>query len=234
MPSVSSFIAAAPSSNTHGPATPAPHAWACQAALRLVKSKRDALLIILVLWLTLGWFKNLGAAEAGVSPEQIIREFGSAVVLIQTRSGLGSGFLITPDGVVATNAHVIEDRADARVRFIGGETAWVRDILWTDPVRDLALLKIDGHNLPTVRLGDSDAVQVGERVVAIGNPRGLQNTVSEGIISGVRAVPVGNTEVRLLQTTAPISPGSSGGPLFNAIGEVIGITTATPRQHPHH
>lgn len=198
-----------------------------EQTLRRVKAKVEAPLIVLILSLTLGLFTNLGAAEAGLSPEQIVREFGSAVVLIQTRSGLGSGFLITPDGVVATNAHVIEDRADARVRFIGGKTAWVRDILWTDPVRDLALLKIDGQNLPTVQLGDSDAVQVGEQVVAIGNPMGLQNTVSEGIISGIRAVPVGNTEVRLLQMTAPISPGSSGGPLFNAAGKVIGITAIT-------
>ncbi|HEV2523339.1 MAG TPA: trypsin-like peptidase domain-containing protein [Candidatus Acidoferrales bacterium] len=135
----------------------------------------------------------------------------------------GSGFLISKDGVILTNYHVIAEGSSAVVKLPDGATYVVDGALASDKARDIALIKAHGQDFRTLPLGDSDRVQVGEDVVAIGNPLSLESTVSNGILSGIRAVE--EEGGKYLQITAPISPGSSGGPLFNMAGEVIGITT---------
>jgi hypothetical protein len=135
----------------------------------------------------------------------------------------GTGFLVSADGVIVTNYHVIETGNVAIVKFPGDTAFPVDGVLAADKVRDLAIIKIHGKTFRTLALGDSDGIQVGEEVVAIGNPLLLESTVSNGIISGVRTSK--EQGGKFLQTTAPISPGSSGGPLFNIRGEVVGINT---------
>jgi S1-C subfamily serine protease len=133
----------------------------------------------------------------------------------------GTGFLVSADGVIVTNYHVIKEGNVAIVKFPDGTVLPVDGVPAADKVRDLAIIKIHGKTFRTLTLGNSDQVQVGEEVVAIGNPLGLELTVSNGIVSGLRTDESG----KFLQTTAPISPGSSGGPLFNMLSEVVGINT---------
>ena len=135
----------------------------------------------------------------------------------------GTGFLVSADGVIVTNYHVIENGNVAIVKFPDGTALPVDGVLAADKVRDLAIIKIHGRTFRTLTLGNSDHVQVGEEVVAIGNPLSLESTVSNGIISGVRTSK--EQGGKFLQSTAPISPGSSGGPLFDMFGEVVGINT---------
>jgi hypothetical protein len=135
----------------------------------------------------------------------------------------GTGFLVSADGVIVTNYHLIETGNVAIVKFPDDTAFPVDGVLAADKVRDLAIIKIHGKTFRTLALGDSDDIQVGEEVVAIGNPLSLESTVSNGIISGVRTSK--EQGGKFLQTTAPISPGSSGGPLFNMRGEVVGINT---------
>ena len=135
----------------------------------------------------------------------------------------GSGFFVSKDGIVVTNYHVISEGSSAVVKLPDGAFYVVDGVLASDKVRDIAVIKAHGQDFRTLKLGNSDRVQVGEEVVAIGNPLSLESTVSNGIVSGIRtAKELGG---KFLQVTAPISPGSSGGPLFNMTGEVIGITT---------
>jgi S1-C subfamily serine protease len=135
----------------------------------------------------------------------------------------GSGFLVSPDGVIVTNYHVIETGSVATVKFPDGTVLPVDGVSAADKNRDLAVIKIHGKTFRTLVLGNSDQIQVGEEVVAIGNPLSLESTVSNGIVSGVRTSK--EQGGKFLQTTAPISPGSSGGPLFNMYGEVVGVNT---------
>ena len=135
----------------------------------------------------------------------------------------GSGFLVSKDGVIVTNYHVISEGSAAVVKFPDGAFHVVDGVLASDKARDIAVIKARGQNFRMLPLGNSDRVQVGEDIVAIGNPLSLESTVSNGIVSGIRAVE--KEGGKYLQITAPISPGSSGGPLFNTAGEVIGITT---------
>ena len=127
------------------------------------------------------------------------------------------------DGVIVTNYHVIQEGNVAVVKLSDGTALTVDGVLAADKVRDLAIIKIHGKTFRTLTLGNSDRVQVGEDVVAIGNPLGLELTVSNGILSGVRTAE--KEGGKFLQITAPISHGSSGGPLFNMQGEVVGITS---------
>jgi S1-C subfamily serine protease len=135
----------------------------------------------------------------------------------------GSGFFVTKDGLILTNYHVIDEGSSAVAKLPDGTSYAVDGVVTFDKARDLAVIKAHGQNFPTLQLGDSDQVQVGEEVVAIGNPLSLDATVSNGIVSGIRAAK--EEGGKLLQITAPISIGSSGGPLFNMSGTVIGITT---------
>ncbi len=139
----------------------------------------------------------------------------------------GSGFVIDPRGYILTNNHVVEGAFNIRVRFADGR-ALEAEVLGRDPLTDIALIKLKSPpaNLPVLRLGDSDAMRVGDWVVAIGNPFGLASSVSAGILSA-KAREIGATPYDdFLQTDAAINPGNSGGPLFNLRGEVIGMNTA--------
>jgi hypothetical protein len=135
----------------------------------------------------------------------------------------GTGFLVSKDGRIVTNYHVIKDASSAIVKFPDGAFYDVDGVVAFDKVRDLAIIKTHGQNFPVVTLGNSDRVQVGQEIVAIGSPLSLESTVSSGIVSGIRTIE--EEGGKFLQITAPISPGSSGGPLFNMGGEVVGITT---------
>ncbi|AFZ42629.1 HtrA2 peptidase [Halothece sp. PCC 7418] len=143
--------------------------------------------------------------------------------------GQGSGFIVESNGIVLTNAHVVNQADQVSVNLKDGRT-FEGKVLGADSVTDLAVIKIQGRELPTVPLGDSDQVRVGDWAIAVGNPLGLDNTVTLGIISTLNrpSAKVGIPDKRLdfLQTDAAINPGNSGGPLLNDRGEVIGINTA--------
>ncbi len=143
--------------------------------------------------------------------------------------GQGTGFIISGDGQVVTNAHVVEAATDIKVMLYDGSIK-AAELVQQDPTRDLAVLKIDGENLPAARLGISADVEVGDEVLAIGNALGLGDTptVTTGIVSALeRELQLsGSRLTRLIQTDAAINPGNSGGPLVNANGEVIGVNTA--------
>ena len=137
---------------------------------------------------------------------------------------LGSGFIISPDGYVLTNNHVVAD-ADEIVVRLSDRSELKAKLVGADPRTDVALLKVDGKNLPTVKLGKSDALKVGEWVVAIGSPFGFDHSVTAGIVSAKgRSLPDENY-VPFIQTDVAINPGNSGGPLFNLDGQVVGINS---------
>jgi Do/DeqQ family serine protease len=145
-------------------------------------------------------------------------------------SGLGSGFIIDKSGLILTNAHVVDKADKVTVRLKDGRS-FEGKVQGVDEVTDLAVVKINaGGDLPVAPLGSSTNVQVGDWAIAVGNPLGLDNTVTLGIISTLRrssfAVGIGNKRLDFIQTDAAINPGNSGGPLLNAQGEVIGINTA--------
>ncbi len=142
------------------------------------------------------------------------------------KRGLGSGFIISEDGYILTNNHVVERATDIDVILEDGES-YEAEIVGTDPKSDVALLKINPkHKLPAVQLGNSKELEIGDWVVAIGNPFGLGHTVTAGIISAKgRSLGLGSYD-DFIQTDAAINPGNSGGPLFNLEGEVIGVNTA--------
>ncbi|NOZ63958.1 MAG: DegQ family serine endoprotease [Caldiserica bacterium] len=140
--------------------------------------------------------------------------------------GLGSGVIVSSDGVILTNNHVVGDADKIRVTLYDGRE-FKAEVKGKDPKTDLAVIKIKGRNLPYAKLGDSDKIKVGEIVLAIGNPFGLKSTVTQGIISAKGRSDVGiATYENFIQTDAAINPGNSGGPLVNLKGEVIGINTA--------
>lgn len=144
----------------------------------------------------------------------------------QTRKSVGSGFIYSKDGFIITNNHVVERSGDINVKLADG-TEHEAKVIGTDPKTDLALIKIDtDKTLPTLSLGDSDALQVGEWVMAIGNPFGLEHTVTVGVVSAKGRVIGSGPYDDFIQTDASINPGNSGGPLLNASGEVVGINTA--------
>ena len=140
------------------------------------------------------------------------------------RRGQGSGFIISPDGVILTNAHVIADATEVNVR-LSDRREFKAKVLGTDRRTDVGVLKIDARDLPSVRFGDPTRVKVGEWVAAIGSPFGLENTVTAGIVSAKSRSLPDETYVPFIQTDVAINPGNSGGPLFNLAGEVIGINS---------
>lgn len=151
-------------------------------------------------------------------------------VINRVKTVIGSGFLISKDGLVLTNSHVVFGRNIIIVTLDDGNKTMAK-VLGADPIFDLAVLKIptppEGH--PAANLGDSDTVQIGEEVLAIGNPMGLEQTLTRGIVSGVNRILPESTmsmTLPLIQTDAAINPGNSGGPLVNRCGEVIGINSS--------
>ncbi len=165
------------------------------------------------------------------SIEELTERFGDAVVKVSSPAGLGSGFFIHPDGYVITNFHVIEGETRIKVTVIEKRGGTFRrrdfedvDIVAINPFYDLALLKVElpeGYKPVYVYLDDDEDLREGDTVFAIGNPLGLERSVSEGIVSNRNRAFAGLTYI---QTTAQINPGNSGGPLFNTRGEVVGVT----------
>lgn len=140
------------------------------------------------------------------------------------QQGLGSGFIVSADGYILTNAHVVRDAKDVTVKLTD-KREFKANVIGTDPQTDVAVLKINARNLPTVKLGGPKNMRAGEWVLAIGSPYGFENSVTAGIVSANgRALPDG-TYVPFIQTDAAVNPDNSGGPLFNLKGEVIGINS---------
>lgn len=139
--------------------------------------------------------------------------------------GQGSGFIVSNDGIILTNAHVVQDAQEVVVKLTDRREFRAK-VLGSDKSTDVAVLKIDAKNLPTVRLGSTKDLRVGEWVLAIGSPFGFENSVSAGVISAKgRSLGPEESRVPFLQTDVAINPGNSGGPLFNARGEVVGINS---------
>jgi len=137
--------------------------------------------------------------------------------------GAGSGFIVSPDGVILTNAHVVRDADQVTVK-LQDRREYRAKVLGSDPKTDVAVLKIDAKNLPVVPMGNTRNLQVGEWVLAIGSPYGLESTVTAGVVSAKgRSLP--NDSVPFIQTDVAVNPGNSGGPLFNTRGEVVGINS---------
>lgn len=138
--------------------------------------------------------------------------------------GEGSGFIVSPDGVILTNAHVVADASEVTVRLTD-RREFTAKVIGVDQRTDVAVIKIDGKNLPTVRFGDASKLRPGEWVIAIGSPFGFDNSVTAGIVSATsRSLPDGQY-TPFIQTDAAVNPGNSGGPLFNMAGEVVGINS---------
>src|SRR5450830_605316 len=147
---------------------------------------------------------------------------GGAQAQEEVPRGVGSGFIISADGYIMTNAHVVEGASDVYVTLTD-KREFKAKIVGSDTRTDVAVLKIDGTNLPRLQIGDSDKIRAGEWVLAIGSPFGLENTVTAGIISA-KARDTGDY-LPLIQTDVAVNPGNSGGPLINLKGEVVGINS---------
>ena len=147
----------------------------------------------------------------------------------RVQHGVGSGFIVSADGRIITNAHVVDGSDTVEVTLKDGRQLEGK-VLGRDPVTDVAVIKVEANNLPTVQLSNSDQIEPGEWAIAIGNPLGLDNTVTAGIISATGRssgqVGVPDKRVNFIQTDAAINPGNSGGPLLNERGQVIGMNTA--------
>jgi serine protease Do len=165
----------------------------------------------------------------GTSPNDpffdFFRRFGQPMPRNQQPiRGEGSGFIVSPDGYILTNAHVVENADEVTVKTTD-RREYTAKVVGVDEQTDVAVLKIDAKNLPTVQIGDPDKLRPGEWVVAIGSPFGFENSVTAGIVSATsRAMPGGNY-TPFIQTDVAVNPGNSGGPLFNMNGEVVGINS---------
>jgi len=193
---------------TDGPLPPAFSVW-----IELAKSTRPAIV-------------NVSTRErrGGDQMSEFLRRFFEGEPPGQ-RANLGSGFVASQDGYVVTNNHVVAGGGQIVVKLDSGAEHSAR-VVGTDPATDLALLKIDATGLPVLPFGDSDRLQVGEPVMAIGNPFGLEHTVTTGIVSAKERFIGSGPYDDFIQTDASINPGNSGGPLIDSHGAVIGINTA--------
>ncbi|MEG0768879.1 MAG: trypsin-like peptidase domain-containing protein [Ruthenibacterium sp.] len=182
----------------------------------------------------------VATAGSGISVTQVANIAVPSVVEVTTEQvttnpffgqyvtdGAGSGVIISADGYIATNSHVVSGAQQIKVT-LSDKKEYIAKLVGTDPKTDIAVLKIDGSNLPAATIGDSAALTVGDFALAVGNPLGtLGGTVTDGIISALdREITVGSQTMTLLQTNAAVSPGNSGGGLFNSKGELIGIVNA--------
>jgi S1-C subfamily serine protease len=162
----------------------------------------------------------------------VVDTVGPAVVSVAAHAsggeGAGSGFLITPDGFILTNNHVVENASGLEVTMTDGRTLEAR-VVGCDPATDLAVVRISGAYLPMTELGDSGTLRVGQLVIAIGNPFGFQSTVSAGVVSAIgRTLRSRNGRLieNIIQTDVALNPGNSGGPLVDSRGRVVGVNTA--------
>ena len=181
-------------------------------------------------WLLVGMalMASLATAQEAVDWSSLVEKVMPAVMTIVSVDAKdivqGSGFIISSDGKIVTNFHVVAGKPVLLARRLDGSFLAIKSVLASDKANDLAILQAEGRNLPFVPLGDSDKVKVGEAICVIGSPMLLEGTVSAGIISAVRELGDGR---KLLQITAPVSEGSSGSPVFNRKGEVIGVASFT-------
>ncbi len=185
---------------------------------------RSAFLMLQIFLLT----RVPGASAQSLDATEITKKIAPAVVLIKgttaTGEALGTGFIISSDGKIATNLHVVSEFHQAGVQLASGEKFDSFTIIAFDQRKDIAIIKIPGFDLPTIALGNSNNIQVGEPVLVMGSPLGLQGSVTAGVISAVRDDP-SDGGFKVLQTDASANPGNSGGPLVNRQGQVIGIVT---------
>src|ERR1700754_3929920 len=168
------------------------------------------------------------ATPGVMSPHDVYESAKDSVAYITTGEGTGSGFVVSDDGYVVTNAHVVEGANGQIKAKIGDGKTLDAKLVGQDASTDLALLKVDASNLKPLALGDSSTVQVGDPAYAIGNPFGLDRTLTTGVISALQREiqsPNGFSIDDVLQTDAAINPGNSGGPLFNGAGQVIGVNS---------
>jgi tetratricopeptide (TPR) repeat protein len=174
-------------------------------------------LILLILLPTVSF------ADAG----RIFKENSKAVVVVTAYDekgnaiSQGSGFIVRRDGAVVTNYHVISKASDIKVK-VGDKLLDVEGLIFTDKENDLVILKVKADGMPVVKLGVIEKANIGESVYVISSPVGFENTISDGLLSGIRMI---DERSEILQITAPVSPGSSGGPVFNGKGEVVGVVT---------
>jgi S1-C subfamily serine protease len=168
-------------------------------------------------------FPGISSAQERSSATEVFKKASPSLVTISTADAFGSGVLIEATGVIVTNLHVIRGAEKATVRLASGDAYEYVGVVGVDAGKDLALLKIEGLGLPAAVLADSDEAAIGKRVYAIGAPKGLELTISEGIVSGRRDSADG---YQLIQTSAALSSGSSGGGLFDETGRLVGVTTS--------
>jgi hypothetical protein len=168
---------------------------------------------------------HIALSQGSLTTAQIAEKASASVVVIQgkTESGdaLGSGFIVSGDGKIATNLHVIRDLKAASIQLSNGKTFDSLLVLAIDERRDLAIVKVAGFNLPALDLGNSDALSVAEPVMVVGSPRGLAGTVTAGILSAIRE----GDDFKILQTDAAVNPGNSGGPLVNSVAQAVGVVS---------
>ena len=172
------------------------------------------------------WAASMNAPADGREQTVIAvaHEARPAVVSVRRDGGLGSGVVIRPDGVILTNAHVVADAQEVDVRFADGKTLQGR-VMGKDPAADVAVVKVAAQGLPVAPLADSDHLDVGQTAIAIGNPMGLEGTVTTGVVSATNRQRSADDFVGFIQTDAAINPGNSGGPLLDSRGRVMGINT---------
>ena len=192
---------------------------------RTFTSPQNAVRVASVLFLLM--VNNLLASS--IDSEEIFKKYAPSVMLIHSNltdggKALGTGFVLKEDGIIVTNFHVIEGSKDLSAEAYTGGKFPITSVLATDKKRDIAVLKIDARNLVPLKLADSDKVISGMSVVVIGNPIGLEQTITEGIVSAIRT---DKDHGNVIQISAAISHGSSGSPVFNKEGEVIGMATFT-------
>lgn len=183
--------------------------------------KQRLLFFALILLIT--FYPAVSFADA----DRIFKENSKAVVVVIAYDqrgnpiSQGSGFIVRADGAVVTNYHVISNARNIKVKA-GDKILNVEGLIHIDKENDIVILKAKGRNLPLVKIGDIGKVNIGDKVYVISSPQGLENTISDGILSGIREI---DPKREIFQITAPVSSGSSGGPVFNKNGEVIGIAT---------
>ena len=194
---------------------------ACRESWRFGPGRRFTRMVAVILSITGTGITYAQDTAPNLTPAQIAQTATPSVVLIRSPTGLGSGFVAAADGKIVTNFHVIEGATEASI--VTSDRVEHKDIevIALDKAHDLAVLRIRGSKLKPLALADSKLAKAGDHVVAIGNPLGLGGTISDGLLSAIRELP----ELTVLQISAPISPGSSGGPVFNDHGEVIGVST---------
>lgn len=174
------------------------------------------------------WAQPEGPETRSVEEQMVIRvarQISPAVVSVSRRGGSGTGVIIRRDGVVLTNAHVVGSAATVDVSLADGRRVQGR-VAGRDPAIDIAVVRIPIEDAPVAPLGDSDRLEVGQAAIAIGNPLGLDRTVTAGVVSAINRSPRGFELDGLIQTDAAINPGNSGGPLLDSRGAVIGVNTA--------